>query len=237
MAFGMVLVPYRLNGALLATLFSAAVVWGISLVPLREFIRGGRDGHEANLSLGAWAPVIGALFCFAFLTNVDLILVKHYFRAERAGMYAAASVLGKALLFFPTSVALVLFPLVPRSSERISRHTVGRALILAGGGLGLGAALLLLFPEFLLRAIFGPMYSDAADVLRWFGIAVPPYGLTYVVVHYHLARWRYKFLYPMALACASEVALIGTFHGDILQVVRAFAGVGYGLLLAFMCTP
>ncbi|RKY73155.1 MAG: hypothetical protein DRQ14_04780 [Candidatus Latescibacterota bacterium] len=230
LAFGVVLSPYRLNGALLATLLSAAVVWGVSLVPLREFLRG-RGGYRADLDLGAWAPVMGALFCFALLTNADLILVKHYFRAELAGIYSAASVLGKALLFLPMSVALALFPLVPGSSEVASKRTAERALILAGAGLGVGTALFLLFPGLILGLVFGRTYSDAGNILRWFGLAAPPYGLAYVLVHYHLAKWRYKFLYPMALACTAELVLIGTFHGSLLQVVRSFAGVGYGLLL------
>lgn len=230
LAFGVVLVPYGLNGALLATLLSAAVVWCISLLPLREFVRG-RDGYRTDLDIWAWAPVMGALFCFALLTNADLILVKHYFRAEVAGIYSAASVLGKALLVLPTSVALALFPLVPGSSEVASGRTAGRAMILAVTGLGVGAALLLILPGPLLMFIFGRNYSEAGEILRWFGLASLPYGLAYVLVHYNLARWRYKFLYPMVLACAAELVLICKFHESPLQVVRSFAGVGYGLLL------
>lgn len=230
LAFGVVLVPYGLNGALMATLLSATVVWGISLVPLRKFMKGG-GGYRIDLDLRAWAPVTGALSCFALLTNADLILVKHYFRPEMAGMYSAASVLGKALLLLPMSVAMALFPLVPGSSEVTSRRTAGRAVGLAVMGLGFGTAVFLLVPGPALGLVFGRAYSDAGEVLRWFGLAAPPYGLAYVLMHYHIARWRYKFLYPMVIACAAELALIGKFHGSLLQVARSFAGVGYGLLL------
>ena len=235
--FGIALVAYgyQLNGALLATLLSAAVVWGISLVPLERFIRidmRAYSKYPLDLGLKNWLPVMAALLCFAFLTNVDLILVKHFFSADNAGLYAAASVLGKALLFFPISVALVLLPLVSRKQtlNESSTQTVKNTLLLAGGFLALGAVLFLLFPGFFLSVLFGIRYAEAAYLLRLFGIAVLPYGLIYLIMNYHLARRLSKFIYLMIAACIIEVVLIYAFHTSMVQILWVVIGVGYGLL-------
>ena len=232
---GLVAYGYQLNGALLATLFSAVVVWSISLVPLRGFVWADKKVRsERILELGFrnWVPVMAALLCFAFLTNMDLVLVKHYFPPDDAGLYSAASVLGKALLFFPISVALVLIPWVSgrEALKESSRGAVKRALVLAGGSLSLGGILLLLFPGFFIWVLFGARYVEASYLLRLFGIAVLPYGLIYIIMNYHLARRLSKFVYFMTSACIIEVALISAFHRNMLQILWVVIGVGYGLL-------
>ena len=235
---GLVATGCRLNGALLATLFSATVVWVVSLVPLKRYIRTDRRVHfkyPKELGSKNWAPVMAALFCFAFLTHVDLILVKHFFSADHAGLYAVASILGKAMLSFPISVALVLLPLVSRKRtlNENSQETVKHTLLLAGGFLGVGAVLFLLFPGFFLSLLFGARYTEAADLLRLFGIAILPYGLLYVIINDHLARHLSTFIYFMAAACIIEVVLMYAFHRSMVQILSVFLGVGYGLLALF----
>ena len=49
--------------------------------------------------LGSILPVIVANISFAIMTQADMVLVNYHFSSEIAGEYAAASILGKAVLY------------------------------------------------------------------------------------------------------------------------------------------
>ena len=52
--------------------------------------------------------LVGSL-AFASLTNVDILLAA-YFLPETAGVYAAAALVGKVVLFLPSALVTVLLP-------------------------------------------------------------------------------------------------------------------------------
>lgn len=43
-------------------------------------------------------------------TSADVVIVRHFFSPFDAGLYTAASILGRIVLFLPMAVSLVLFP-------------------------------------------------------------------------------------------------------------------------------
>ena len=49
---------------------------------------------------------------FGVMTQADVILVKHHFPPGEAGLYASASIMGKAVMYLPTAIIMALFPMV-----------------------------------------------------------------------------------------------------------------------------
>jgi O-antigen/teichoic acid export membrane protein len=67
------------------------------------------------------------------INNLDIILVKHFFPATEAGVYAAVALVGRIVYVLSWSVVSGMFPFsaVVRSEERDSRVVLGTALGLA----------------------------------------------------------------------------------------------------------
>ena len=50
------------------------------------------------------------LLFYTLFTNIDLIIVKHFFTNHEVGIYSVADILGKIILYFPSAIVLVMFP-------------------------------------------------------------------------------------------------------------------------------
>ncbi|MCK5380274.1 MAG: oligosaccharide flippase family protein, partial [Candidatus Latescibacteria bacterium] len=230
----LVYVGWGVYGALASLSLSSLGVLGLSAFALRALCapakerRSGVSGREM-FSYGL--PAVGASLCFMALTNMDMVLVRHYFSPEEAGMYAAAGVLGRVVLYAPGAIVLALFPMMARAHALNGNafHLLDRGMLYAGGIAGAGAIGYALFPELFLRLLFGGKYADAAPLLRLFGVAMVPLSLMAVLMHFNLAQRRIRFLYSMVAACLLEVGLIGVYHANLHTIIWILLGVGGAL--------
>src|SRR5690349_6835630 len=55
------------------------------------------------------------------INNIDIILVKHFFTAELAGLYAAVALVGRLLYFAAWSVVSAMFPISAASKEETNK--------------------------------------------------------------------------------------------------------------------
>ncbi len=178
-----------------------------------------------NLSFKTVYKYAGGLFfanaMFAIMTQGDLILVKHYFSSGDAGLYASAAILGKSVMYLPGAIVMALFPMVAAnhhkdaSSFGILCKAVGLTVCLSGGG----ALVLYLYPEFILRVLFGTKYLTAAPVCAIFGIAMVPVALSFLLMNYLLAQGKTGFLFLMGICTAAEITGIIFFNDKNLQHV------------------
>src|SRR5205807_4300962 len=69
------------------------------------------------------------------INNLDIILVKHFFDATQAGVYAAIALIGRVVYMLSWSVVSSMFPLSAGigSEERGGRAVLSTALVLATG--------------------------------------------------------------------------------------------------------
>jgi O-antigen/teichoic acid export membrane protein len=166
-------------------------------------------------------PAVLAGFCLTVPTTVDVILAKAFFPSRAAGLYAAASVLGKVLVFLPMGISTALFPKVSRDGDADAATALfDRAILYTSLIAGVGAAAFWLFPDLVLTAFYGPAYADAEPVLRWYGAAILAFALSTTALNFQLARDRIRFVYLFTLLSIVEIGLMWAFHGSLLQFVR-----------------
>ena len=77
------------------------------------------------------------------INNCDIVLVKHYFLPQAAGLYAAVAMVGRVIYAFSSAVVNSMFPLVAGTSEeeRKDLKVIATSLLLVltiGSGLALG---------------------------------------------------------------------------------------------------
>jgi len=221
-----------LGGTILAVLAGWLITYGALHRPLAE--GRGKPSQTAHLSIKPALPVLAANVAFAAMTQLDIVLVNYYFPAHEAGLYAAASILGKAVMFLPGGIAMALFPMVAENHARnqSSAHLLLQAVGLTALLSGAGAVFYFLFGEGIIVSLYGENYRGAGEVLKFYGLAIFPMALVMVAEYFLIAKGRVLFAYLFLFTAPLQLTAIYFYH-DSLQMVVAVMGVS-GLLLALL---
>lgn len=237
---GLVWMGYHVVGAMLGLTLASAILLGVYYWSSRKFTKEKVTPCRHTISIRESLPIAFASASFLVMTQIDVVLVKHYFPAHEAGIYAAASALGKAVLFLASAVAGVLMSMVAENEARNNRsgQLLIQAIILVGALAGGGALVFFMFPEFLISTFFGDAYVDAVDVMRYYGIAMFPLALVMVAEHFLIAKGKVVFAYIFALVAPLQVFAVHLYHESLIGVVMIMLTcsggvmfVGYGMLL------
>ncbi len=177
-------------------------------------------------------PVGITLLCFMILTNVDLILVKHFFTPIEAGYYSIVQMVGKIILFLPIPVVLVMFPkLSSLEGQEKKARSILRQSLMAGLLFCIGPVLLsFLFPSLVIRILSGKFYPECIPLVRLFCINMTFYSLVLILLYYLLSTHRTGFLYSLFLLSLIQTGLIALFHKTLIQVLVIVGVVSVCLL-------
>ena len=173
------------------------------------------------------------LLCFMVLTNIDLILVKHFFTPIEAGYYSIAQMVGKVILILPIPVVTVMFPHLFSSEgqEKKARSILERNLRIAVFVCGGAVLCSLIFPSPIVKILSGKVYSDCLPLVGMFSVNMTFFSLTLILLYYHLSTSRRGFLYPLLLFTLMEVGLILLFHDTLVQVLTVVGIIAFCLAL------
>jgi O-antigen/teichoic acid export membrane protein len=246
---GLVAAGFGVYGALGAASIAGMVVAVIVIYFYRDLFRGKveqDDSFDPAHALRALIPVATAVFLVILMTQIDVVLVRAFFNNTRqqvllADRYSYAALAGKAVLFFPEGVSLVMFPRVSAMRARGEPTRGVLAWSLAASVLLVGAvvAFYALFPGFTatffagdngkyVRAIPGPAGFNFVAV---FGLVMAIFALVKMLAFYHLALDRRSFIIVYAVAAIAEVVGIFLFHSTLQQVLLVMLIVGATLLV------
>jgi glycosyltransferase involved in cell wall biosynthesis/O-antigen/teichoic acid export membrane protein len=229
LAFGVALVLAGLDvtGAFLATPLALVAIALLLARPLAQELPQRRDRRPLlDLLAGAWIPVIGLTLLFA-LQEVHVIVVKHEVSDELAGSYGVAAVAAKAIIWVAVGLGMYLLPeAARRSHEGIDpRPVLMRTLTLIALAALPMVALYAVAAEPLLRTVFGPDLTGAADALPWLGLAMALLACAYLSVQYLLALGRSSFIWVLAVAAALEIGLLAFVGADLTEVAIVLFGL------------
>ena len=160
------------------------------------------------------------------INNCDIVLVKHYFLPQAAGLYAAVAMVGRVIYAFSSAVVNSMFPLVAGTSEeeRKDLKVIATSLLLVltiGAGLALG---LRFAPASIWTAFFGAKFQIAGEhglpyLLALYAITTVIYSLSAVIITYEMS---YKIANTSWIQLAfSGVVIAGIcrFHTSLRQVI------------------
>jgi O-antigen/teichoic acid export membrane protein len=230
-----VLVGFGVLGAMGAILLSYVITTFLSLVMVQMILpKGGSVGEKkenpevtdpsyVSEVYQFFFPVGMTLLCFMVLTNIDLILIKHFFTPIEAGYYSIAQMTGKIILFLPVPVIMVMFPKLTalqgqgRTQEGLSilKQSLMIALIFCGSAVFVG----LLFPSVIIRVLSGKSYLECIPLVRLFCINMSLFSFIFILLYYHLSTQRRGFLYPLLFSTIGQTGFILLFHKTLTQVL------------------
>ncbi|MHC1686998.1 MAG: oligosaccharide flippase family protein [Methanothrix sp.] len=233
--FGIALVSlgYGVAGAIGALALCALITFLISIYPVSSHLTR-RDGDICSLNdLYSYSlPTILIMICLAAPSNLDVILVKHFFPSYEAGLYTAASVMGKIIMFLPGAIATVMFPKAAEMNclGKSTFNLLNRCLIYTGLLSGSAAAAFALYPQ-LIVTIFGYSYSDASSITVIYVALMFLFSLIIVIAQYCLATNDLIYTYLLVLFTLLELGLITIIHDSVLQVVEGLLVINLILLI------
>lgn len=228
---------WGLNGAIAGMCASAMIVALVTgAIMGKELHHATAEGASPAPDLfpaGAILPVVVASVALSMMTQLDMVLVNHYFDERSATHYAAASILGKIVLYLPGGIVGALLPLV---SQRYARRESGveelkQALLMTGVVCGAAAMFFAVAGRSIVQILYGPGYADAGVLLAVYGFAVLPITIIMVVENFMMATGRTLFAWLFLVICPIEVLAIHVWHPSLLAVIGVL-GLCNGLMMA-----
>lgn len=242
--FGIVLVKIglSLNGSISAIVLSTAIVYFVTLLlvkkdlnPLKEATQKEKFAFDKKEIIAYTMPALISSLLLIVAMNIDVIMVKHLFSANEAGLYSAVSTVGKIILFITAPVISVMFPMISEHKTKGSKHykvlLLSIILTLLGGLVILG--IYAVMPSRILSILYGGGYTGLYYLLPEIGIAFMFYSLVNLLSNYFLAIKDYTFLWFFGVLTLIEITTIWFWHPSITMVVRVIIS-SFGLLFFLM---
>jgi O-antigen/teichoic acid export membrane protein len=215
-------IGWRVNGAVLAVGLSFVATWlaARAVASTLPPAIGSTPDMRSSLIAFAW-PVLWAQIGQILINNSDILIVRRFFPADEAGLYAALALIGRIVFFATWSVVIVMFPIVAQRHRRGEPHRMpfylSLVLVMLAGGMVVGGTYF--YPEMVVTALFGKAYITAAPLLWLYSLATTLFSLANVVVQYNLALDRRAATYFSIAAGVGQVVLLWLFHNSLNQVV------------------
>lgn len=226
---------FGVQGAFYAFIIAFIVPYLISFIPLRNLLKPEqlREHIELRKMMKfGFGSVIAVFAVTAFITT-DILLVKHFFNPQSAGLYAGMTIVGKIIYFFSAPIGSVMFPLiVQKYAKKQNYHSDFRlALFLVGLPSLLLTSGYFLFPDLVIQFVMKrEEYLAAAPYIGYVGIFFTFYSLITVMVNFFLSIQRTYVFIPVLAFSLLQAAGIWFFHASLYQVLFVSI-VASGLLL------
>ena len=160
------------------------------------------------------------------INNFDIVLVKHFFASEEAGLYAAVALVGRFVNMCAWSVVSTMFPVSAASNplERGNRSVLVTSLSLVLLIVGVVVFGLWMVPGFFWRVIFGPQFEVSgsgaiARLLILYALTTGVYSLSAVMIAYEMSRKIANTAWLQLVFSAALVLGICWFHDSLRQVI------------------
>jgi len=245
-------------GASLVYFVSALAIWGITgqlvgvccaiafgWVGLWFILHGKETGDKDQRFKGAneyfFRSFIALLF-FGLLMNADTVMVRHLFSPEETGMFAQVATIGRMVIFLCQPIAVALFPKVVStgSLNPEQRKTLIRGIAMVVLLVGAAALFITLFPRLPLLVMFhiSEPTLQQVNLLRAIIWAMAPMALTFLLVNFEMAQYRFVMIIPLAVFACLYLAGVTIWHQTMMQVVAVLGVVSLGSAVSLIfCLP
>jgi O-antigen/teichoic acid export membrane protein len=180
----------------------------------------GEPGIPASMSEGMQSIVffVGQVI----INNIDILMVKHFFTSSDAGLYAAIALVGRVLYFASWSVVSAMFPISAGAKPQEQNSSVLIIPLLIVASIAFFFTVFLgLFPDFVLRMLFGPGFHGHGieSLLALYASTTGAYALAVVLTAYEISR-RIANVAWLQLAFSLLVVIgIALFHETLREVI------------------
>lgn len=175
------------------------------------------------------------------ISNIDILMVKHYFSPSDAGIYAAVALVGRLLYFATWSVTSAMFPVsAGNPAEGESRRVLIVPLLFVAGLSTVFVVFLASFPGLVMRTLFGSGFHRVGvgveQLLAMNAVATAVYAVCVVLITYEMSRRIANTGWLQLVVSLFIVLGVSVFHASLMQVI-VVQQVLRGLLLISVSFP
>jgi hypothetical protein len=171
------------------------------------------------------------------INNIDILLVKYYFDAENAGLYAAVALFGRLLYFACWSIVSAMFPVSAASPrDQHPSQVLKTPLLLVGGLSAVFIITVTLLPRFVVGLVLGQQFAHADELLGIYAAATAIYAMSVVLIAYEMSRRIANTGWLQLVISGMTVLGIAIFHESLHQVIVVQI-VTMTILLVLVSTP
>jgi O-antigen/teichoic acid export membrane protein len=198
------------------------------------------DVPQPTLRAGMEEGVQALIFFIGqvIINNLDIVLVKHFFDATQAGVYAAIALIGRVLYMLTWSVVSSMFPFSAgiHSEERDGRAVLTTALLLAAGISAVFTLGAWLTPPKLWHILLGSGFpvegrNFYSSLLVLYAVTTALYAMSVVLMTYEISRKIGNVSWLQLGFSAAIVVGIYLFHDTLHSVITVQLALMMILLL------
>lgn len=234
---------WGVNGAILSLFLSPLFAFLFALVPLRSIFKEVSIKTQNMEILRFSFPVLITILVITLISNIDVMIVKHYFNAQEAGYYSAASLISKIIFFATGSIATVMLPKVSEIHLKkentliILKNCLAYTFLISI----LSIIVYWMAPTFVVGLLFGREYTETTRIIGTLGVAMMFFSLSYMIIIYNMAVKNFRFIYGTTAILLLEIILLSVFHETLYVVVKILAALFIllfaGLVIGVMWNP
>jgi O-antigen/teichoic acid export membrane protein len=205
-----------ISAAIAAVLLGWIVTLLISAWQTWPILNGPREPFQWKVWFPGVIPLTLGLAAVSWMLNADLVFAPKIF-GEESGYYAAAAIIGRAIVFLTGPMTQVMFPKIVHAAAREERtgvmfQALGATALLGGAA----AAFCTILPWLPLKIVYDDSYLQVKSLVGLYAWCVLPLTLSTVLVNNLLAHQHYKCvpaLVTVALLYAGTMWLAGDSLG------------------------
>lgn len=217
LAIVLVLIGWRVYGAVLAAVIGSTIALVFSFSALRNILKSREEYKKISKFYAySWSTFFIILSILIFF-SLDIILARIVFDATTAGYYAIASTLAKTIFLATQPISKALFPM----SAEVNPEKGHSILINALGIILLCIITILiifyLFPNWLILIFAGREIIESITILFYLAIAISLLSITNLILLYKISLRKVRNYWIFLIFPIIEAALLYSFSSNLVE--------------------
>ena len=203
---------------------SVSVIVAYCLPDAARELRGPRALPDHEAPVGEARQAIVFFVGQVVISNIDILMVKHFFPPSEAGLYAAIALVGRLLYFGAWSIVSAMFPVSAESkADKPSTSLLAFPLLMVTAMSVVFVLILASFPTLVFQSLFGAHFHSAVGglnlLLTMNAAATGVYALAVVLITYEMSRRIANTGWLQLVVSGLIVLGISAFHSTLLEVI------------------
>lgn len=228
------LTTFRASAAFLCGIVAGAALIAMPLINRYRRIVPAAVHLDWKRIFATTAGATALTLTMAAMGFADVLIVKHYFPPNQAGLYAVASLCGKILLYFVGFIPAIL---IPQATHRHARGEQTRKILWAAVAFifivaAVGVISFKIGGVFVLHVLSGNAFDAALPLLPTYAVAMGALAMTNSLGSYGISTHRLGFVAPLLLATVGTLLAIAFVHPTLAAVATELAAGNVVMVLA-----
>lgn len=231
---------FAANGAVLAVSVSGLILYILSFYPIRflfdiKLTSNYKVDTKELFHYGI--PSALTLLGLTSFISTDVLLVKHFFNPQMAGIYAGMSLMGRVIFYATAPIAGVMFPIIVRkhSKNEDFNNTFKFSLLLVFLPSLFLTMIYFIFPKLsILFFLKKTEYLEASSLLGFFGLFLSLYCILHITANFYLSIKKTNVYIPILIGALLQIVLISFLHETFLQIITISIALIFLLVLGLL---